>query len=120
MAYFYFSFFVRPCSLPKQAFYRAACGLPGQDKYMDNRKKQRLTNEVHKDLIKKGYRYLLIQDVEYAKDGKTMASCTVKVIKDFPDTFPQSCTGIEDGMITSIINVHEKNVTIYIDAEEEL
>lgn len=85
---------------------------------MKKEDKQRLTIELHQALVKKGFRYFMIEDVTMSKDGTTITSCTVSPIRDFPASFPKSCTGIHDGMITSLIDGH--HITIYLQHDGEL
>jgi hypothetical protein len=81
--------------------------------------KRPLTKELHQLLINKGYKYFMIEDVGFAKDGNTMISCTVKPAKYFPHSFYKSYTGIEDGMITALIDGHQ-HISIFIELDGEL
>jgi hypothetical protein len=87
---------------------------------MNENEKIRLTIELHRLLIKKGYCFFSIDDVEYTRDGTSLTSCTVRAIKELPHSINKSCTGIEDGMITSLINGDAKEIAIYLIHDGEL
>lgn len=75
---------------------------------------QLLTPELHQLLIRKGYKYLLLKDV-FPKNNETAISCyLLNAVKDMPKILQESCTGIEDGMICSIVNGETAHIEILV------
>lgn len=73
---------------------------------------QRLTTELHQLLISKGYKYLLIKEVRAI--DRLRSAYIVNAVKDMPPVSHDSCTGIQDGMIRSIVNGEMTHIEIYI------
>ncbi len=73
---------------------------------------QRLTTELHQLLISKGYKYLLIKEVRAI--DRLRSAYMVDAVKDMPPVSHDSCTGIQDGMICSIVNGEITHIEIYI------
>lgn len=73
---------------------------------------QRLTMELHRLLINKGYKYLLLKEVRTLDTVRS--AYIVNAVKDMPPILHDSCTGIRDGMICSIVNGEIKHIEIFI------
>lgn len=76
-----------------------------------------LNGEIHELLKKLGYSYFVITQVLF-KDQETIYSITVKAKKELPPSMKNSCTGIDDPMITSFIYKKGLNCEIFIEPFE--
>lgn len=73
---------------------------------------EKLTTELHRQLKEKGYKYLLIENVEVNEVTGKLVSLTVSPIRTMLKRFPCSCTGIDDEMIVGILGTSIEIVLI--------
>lgn len=73
-----------------------------------------LTLELHKQLKKDGYRYILIKDVVIDKTTWSLKTVTVTVHKEMPAVFRESCTGIDDAMIVNLLEDPRSNAIVFL------
>ncbi|RYD58659.1 MAG: hypothetical protein EOP56_03470 [Sphingobacteriales bacterium] len=78
---------------------------------------ERLTQELHRELLSEGYKFLLILDV-VPVDGTDTYHHIVHPLKKIPAVQYFSCTTIDDGMVTAIINDPNAKINIFVDRSE--
>jgi hypothetical protein len=76
-----------------------------------------LTREVHTTLKDRGYKYLLITDVNRDSPGIDYL-LTVKPDKEIPASQTYSCTGIDDVIITRFISTCPTQCSVYVELPE--
>lgn len=71
-----------------------------------------LTSEMHGWLKSEGYRYWLINEVQINPDTGNLFFLSLTPVKQIPAVMRQSCTGIDDGMIVSLINKQHVEIVL--------
>jgi|GEM_PF-6577975 len=73
-----------------------------------------LTVDMHRKLKTEGYNYILIKDVVLDKISGRLQSVLITVHKSMPAIYKESCTGIDDAMIVSLLERQEYNTVVYL------
>lgn len=78
---------------------------------------QQLTPELLQELIHNGFRYFLIKNVCYDPKGSGQSYYVVYPIFKIPENQVYSCTGIEDSMITTIVDGRVDHIKVYVEQQ---
>ena len=78
-------------------------------------KKVELTREIHNDLKKSGYKYLLITDAAVICPVNRLYSLTLKPDTAIPACQVFSCTDIDDVLITGFLSQAQSNCSLFVE-----
>ncbi|RYD58429.1 MAG: hypothetical protein EOP56_05810 [Sphingobacteriales bacterium] len=76
---------------------------------------QQLTPDLLLELKHKGFRYFLLKNVNYDPHRYEQSSYVVRAVTEIPENQTYSCTGIDDGMIDSIVRGYATHIKLFIE-----